>query len=195
MEAWQRIMVGNIFIYWYFNQRLTAIFAWIAGPGDIIAGILSYYAVMRLSIFQEITGLQDEHWSINDLKKTSKFDKENNLNIDIDTIKKLKYNLRIATWFVWFGIFDFIAAPASTGVGIAIGTPADQVANVPLAFVPLFLVPTALVCEVIAMRQLIQLKKIVNQYEQKFLNNKANSKDLETGDDGNDGNDGKTDTV
>ena len=179
MEAWQRIMVGNIFIYWYFNQRLTAIFAWIAGPGDIIAGVLSYYAVMRLAVFQEVTSLENEHWSINDIKKKWN---SNEIKIDENMIKRLRYNLRIATWFVWFGILDFIAAPASVRIGQMIGTPPEEISNAPLTFVPLFLVPTALVCEVIAMRQLLQLKKLLNQQQQGSGNTSQNDKqDLETG--------------
>ena len=61
MEASQRIIVGTIFLFWYFNNRLQAIFAWIAGPGDIISGILAFYAIQRLNIFKQIIGLKNEH--------------------------------------------------------------------------------------------------------------------------------------
>ena len=102
----------------------------------------------------------------------------------------MKNNLFIAIWFVAFGIADFIVAPGSSGVGFGIGTPPDSIGDAPLYFVPLFLVPTALVLEVIAMRQLLALKSILNDYEAKLMKN-GNTEDLEI----RMKDDGKTETV
>ncbi|QCW98997.1 hypothetical protein FGM00_02270 [Aggregatimonas sangjinii] len=150
-----RMIVGIIFLFWFFAGRLPGVVAWVAGPGDWISGYITFYAVKRLRIFKKTADLKTKHWSISDLKK--------NLGerMPIIPIYKLNRNLNIAIAFVAFGILDFILAPASTALSIFNGNIPEEMGRVPLTLIPLVLVPQVLLLEIFAMRQLIGLKKII----------------------------------
>jgi len=155
VEGPARMIVGIIFLFWFFAGRLPGIVAWVAGPGDWIAGFISFYAVKRLLVFSKTADLHNDHWSITDFRK----------NMDNDKIQAnlpvLRRNLWIAIAFVAFGIFDFIAAPASTAISIANGTVPEEMGRLPLTLIPLVLVPQVLLLEIFAMRQLLGLRKIL----------------------------------
>ena len=149
-----RMMVGIIFLFWFFAGRLPGIFALIAGPGDWIAGVITFYAVSQLDIFKQVAGIKANHWSISDFKK-------NNIKSFFENQSKLNKNLNVAIAFVAFGILDFILAPASTAVSILNGNIPEELGQIPLTLIPLILVPQVLLLEVFAMRQLIGFKKIL----------------------------------
>jgi len=160
VEGPARMIVGIIFLFWFFAGRLPGIVAWVAGPGDWIAGFIAFYAVKRLRIFKKTAGLTSKHWSIEDFKNNLN---KKNLNLKI---AKMNKNLNIATAFVAFGILDFILAPASTAISILNGNVPEEMGRIPLTLIPLVLVPQVLLLEIFAMRQLIGLKKIIKKHRE-----------------------------
>jgi len=156
VEGPARMIVGIIFLFWFFAGRLPGVVAWVAGPGDWIAGFISFYAVRRLQLFAKTAGVKNEHWSISDLRKQDFLAKLKANKTD------LRRNLWIAIAFVAFGIFDFIAAPASTAVSIMLGNVPEEMGRLPLTLIPLVLVPQVLLLEIFAMRQLLGLRKMLS---------------------------------
>jgi len=167
VEGPARMIVGVIFLFWFFAGRLPGIVAWVAGPGDWIAGFIAFYAVKRLQVFKKTTGLTSKHWSITDFKNNLS---KQNLNLQII---KLNKNLNIAIAFVAFGILDFILAPASTAISILNGNVPEEMGRIPLTLIPLVLVPQVLLLEIFAMHQLIGLKKIIKNIGNKPVPNKV----------------------
>ncbi|WP_430909304.1 hypothetical protein [Maribacter sp. 2-571] len=150
-----RMIVGMLFLVWFFAERLPGVVAWIAGPGDWISGFIAFFAVGYLTIFQKTAGLSDKHWSLTSFRKATA-EKPFSRNKKI-----LVRNLHIAIILVGFGILDFILAPASTAVSIALGEIPEAMGKLPLTLIPLVLVPQVLVLEVLAMHQLIGLKRML----------------------------------
>ncbi len=144
VEGPARIIVGVIFLFWYFAGALPAVVAWVAGPGDILAGLFAIYALRYLEPLAEAADVQEKHWSILDFLRR--------LPVDVDPAQ-FQRQIGIVVGLVLFGILDFIAAPASTAVSIALGEVPEAMGMLPLAFIPLLLVPQVLVLEVLAMRQ------------------------------------------
>ncbi|RMB56038.1 hypothetical protein EAX61_16270 [Dokdonia sinensis] len=165
VEGPARMIVGIIFLFWFFAGRLPGIVAWVAGPGDWIAGFIAFYAVKRLRIFKKTAGLTSKHWSIDDFKNNLS---KQNLNLQI---AKMNKNLNIAIAFVAFGILDFILAPASTAISILNGNVPEEMGRIPLTLIPLVLVPQVLLLEIFAMRQLIGLKKMIKTIKNKPVPN------------------------
>ena len=153
-----RMIVGIIFLFWFFAGRLPGVVAWIAGPGDWIAGFITYYAVKRLQPIADTVGITDPHWSASEFLSRRGSD-----SIDAATSTTLLAGLSAATICVAFGIADFIAAPASTTVAIAMHNVPEEMGNFPLVMIPHLLVPQVLVLEVLAMRQFFVLRRNLRQ--------------------------------
>lgn len=153
VEGPARIIVGTLFIVWFFLDRLPPIFAWIAGPGDIISGVLAIIAVHLLKPVAKYVEIERSHWSAKDVIDALP------KSIPPEDAKMLLNRINIALAFVAIGIADFFAAPASAGVTFAVGAPATALSKRPLGFVPMLLVPMAFAMEVVAVRQLRVLKR------------------------------------
>jgi len=151
------MIVGVLFLFWYFAGQLPGVVAWIAGPGDWIAGFISFFAVSKLKLFSNIAKIKNEDWSVSDWKTK-------NLQLtSTKQIQRLKRHLWIAIGLVAFGILDFILAPASTAISIAMGSVPEEMGRIPLTLIPLVLVPQVLLLEIFAMRQLFQLHKFLKR--------------------------------
>jgi hypothetical protein len=156
VEGPARIIAGTVFIIWFFGGMLPGYFAWIAGPGDIIAGAISFWAVHRLKHVSEHLGVSDKHWSAGHLVER--------VPIVIDSQQKQIFNRHIvfAMILVGFGILDFILAPASSGWSVIMGQVPNALGQIPLGLIPMLLVPQVFVLEIIAMRQLILIRRTLS---------------------------------
>lgn len=141
VEGPARVIVGVIFLFWYFAGDLPAVVAWVAGPGDILAGLLAFYAMRQLTPVANAADIKRPHWSITDALTR------------LEQPTRFRSHVWAAAGLVGFGVLDFIAAPASTAVSIAWGTVPEAMGDLPLAMIPLLLVPQVLVLEVLALRQ------------------------------------------
>lgn len=146
-----RMIVGVIFLLWYFAGRLPAIVAWIAGPGDWISGFITIWAISYLGRLAEHASIGEKDWSARDLQE--RMPKVSDPILE----RRLRRSVWIALACVIFGIADFLAAPASTAISIAWGEVPEEMGRLPLALIPHLLVPQVLVLEVLALRQLIKL--------------------------------------
>ena len=165
VESVPRIIVGTLFIVWFFLGRLPPIFAWVAGPGDIISGVFAIIAVFQLKGVAEYFGITSRHWSPNDIM--------NNKSVVVHEkdVPQLVKRINMAIWLVGFGIADFFAAPISAGITFGLGNPALPMSKRPMGFIPMWLVPAAFAMEVVAIRQLVVLKR--------FIRNAATVSDVE----------------
>ncbi|MEL6253262.1 MAG: hypothetical protein AAFR87_14725 [Bacteroidota bacterium] len=157
VEGPARMIVGVLFLFWYFAGRLPGVVAWIAGPGDWIAGFISFYAVAHLSIFSKKAGISKKDWSLADLQASNLFSGK---SLDLS---KMKRKLNLAILMVAFGILDFFAAPISTQISVFWDNPPQEMGLLPLGIIPMLLVPQVLLLEVFAMRQMLVLKKQLNK--------------------------------
>lgn len=144
VEAGARIIVGVLFVVWFFLDRLPPIFAWVAGIGDIISGILAIIAVNLFKPVAKYVGIEKNHWSVKDL-----VDALPNY-IPPEDAKMLLRRINIALAFVAVGIADFFAAPDSAAVYFIFGDPATALSKRALGFVPMLLVPMCFAMEVVA---------------------------------------------
>jgi len=158
VEGPARMIVGVFFLFWYFAGQLPGVVAWVAGPGDWIAGFISFYAVGHLLAFSDWAGIRNPHWSLADFRTQSPG------KLTARQWTRLHRKLWIAIAFVAFGILDFIAAPASTAVSIALGEVPEEMGRLPLTLIPLVLVPQVLLLEVFALRQLLGLKRYLKRH-------------------------------
>ncbi len=155
LEGAARIIVGTLFIVWYFMNRLPPIFAWVAGPGDIISGIAAFIAVAQLEPVAEYFEIERRHWSTSDIINSGPS------VVAPEDVPKLIKRLNIALILVIVGILDFFAAPISAGISLGLGNPARAMSSRPMGFVPMFLVPSVFAMEVVAVRQLIVVKRYI----------------------------------
>ncbi|NHF61430.1 hypothetical protein FK220_018905 [Flavobacteriaceae bacterium TP-CH-4] len=159
VEGPARMIVGILFLFWFFAGRLPGVVAWVAGPGDWIAGFIAFHAVRRLHIFKDVAGIGNQHWSISDFRKGIQ-------GKSFSPYKdRMKRHLNLAIAFVGFGILDFILAPASTALSIMLGEVPEEMGRLPLTLIPLVLVPQVLLLEVFAMHQLIGFKRLLQTNE------------------------------
>lgn len=136
VEGPARMIVGVFFLFWYFAGRLPGVVAWVAGPGDWISGFIALFAVRQLTPIAESVGIADPHWSASEYLSRRRAD-----DARAGLPRAFQRNLLIAVSFVAFGIFDFLAAPASTAVSVAQGVVPQEMGQLPLASIPLLLVP------------------------------------------------------
>lgn len=157
VEGPARIVVGILFIVWFFLGKLPPIFTWVAGPGDIIGGVLAIIAVYLLKPVANYVKIERNHWSAKDVVDAlPKY-------IPPEDARMLLNRVNIALAFVAVGIADFFAAPASAAISFIVGSPATALSKRPLGFVPMLLVPMAFAMEVVAVRQLRQLKRLISE--------------------------------
>lgn len=157
VEGPARIIVGSIFIVWFFAGELPGVFAWVAGPGDIISGILALYAVRKLKPIAKMMGIETNTLSHQNFE-VSLIGKGNS----IQALKEARKNTLWVIAILIFGIVDFIAAPLSSEISIILGKSPEALGQIPLTLVPLVLVPQVLLLEVLALRQSIRILKTVN---------------------------------
>ena len=157
VEGPSRIIVGFVFIAWWARGLLPPIFAWVAGPGDILGGVLAYFAMRELAKVADACGLAKKHWSVTDVLR------ELPESLPEAQLRALRRSVITAIALVAVGIADFFAAPASAAISLLAGNPATALARRPLGFVPMLLVPQVFVLEVLAMRQLHVMRVKLNE--------------------------------
>lgn len=154
VEGPARIIAGMTFIVWFFAGMLPGYFAWVAGPGDMIAGVVAFVAVAHLRHLSTAVEIQQQHWSATDFLQAVP------QNLTSQKKQDLQRHLFMAISLVAFGILDFILAPASSGWSIIMGkVPPEALGQLPLGFIPMILVPQVFALEIIAMRQLLVMRK------------------------------------
>lgn len=150
VEGPARIIVGTTFLLWWAAGALPGAFAWVAGPGDILAGVFAFLAMWVLRPLARQADLKGRHFSALELER--RWQARGMIPHDA------RWRINLAIALVLFGVLDFLAAPAASGLAIALGTPPEAMGQLPLAIVPRFLVPQVLLLEVFALRQLFVLR-------------------------------------
>lgn len=155
VQGWPRMVVGVVFLLWWAAGLLPAVVAWVAGPGDWIAGWAARREVRRLTPLARDAGIEHDDWTVAQLRRAPP-------GATSGAVRAHRTAVVVVLGVVAFGVADFVAAPASTAVAIALGDVPEAMGALPLALVPLLLVPQVLLLDVLAIHQLLELRRLAD---------------------------------